>query len=48
MFIPLIGGLFGLFGCMIIGGTLYCVEPRCCDDGFVYYDSDYSDISDNE
>jgi hypothetical protein len=47
-FIPLIGGVLGLFGVVVIGGTVYCAEPYCCEDDFVYNNSDYSDYSDYE
>jgi hypothetical protein len=47
MLIPLIGGILGLLGCFIIGGSFYCATPICCeDDEFLYISSaERSDIA---
>jgi hypothetical protein len=40
MIIPLIAGFFALLGCFMVGGTIYCYKPLCCeDDEFVYMTS---------
>jgi hypothetical protein len=43
--IPIIAGLATLVGIVSVGGTFYCIKPKCCQDNeFIYLDSDYSDF----
>ena len=45
-FIVLIGSFLAFLGIVVIGGTVFCYKPYCCDDNeFVYISSaERSDI----
>lgn len=39
-FIPLIWGILSLLGIVVIGGTVFCYRPYCCEDNdYVYYET---------
>ena len=44
--IPLIASFGAFFGIIVVGGTVFCYKPYCCDDDYVYYETtaSYSDI----